>query len=89
MDTMHILIQLVSGAIIMGNLVISLFFLRFWRKSRDRLFAYFSLAFFVFAAQRVALALTTQYIENTSFLYLFRLAGFALILVAILDKNRR
>lgn len=88
MDT-AILIQLVSGAIIMGNLVIALFFLRFWRKSGDRLFAFFSLAFLLFAGQRIALALTTQYIENTTFLYLIRLAAFALILVAILDKNRR
>lgn len=73
----------------MGHLVIALFFLRFWRQSRDRLFAFFALAFLVFAGQRLALALTTQVNENTTILYGIRLLGFGLILAAIIDKNRR
>ena len=80
--------QFVSGAITMGYLVAGLFFLRFWRQSRDRLFAFFAVAFFVLAAQRLALALTTQNSEGTIFLYIVRLTAFLLILAAIIDKNR-
>lgn len=80
--------QLLSGAIIAGYLVASLFFLRFWRDTRDRLFAMFAGAFLVLALQRLALALTTQTSENVVYLYAVRLAAFLLILFAIVDKNR-
>jgi uncharacterized protein DUF5985 len=33
-----------------------LFFLRFWRESRDLLFGYFAVAFFLLAIQRVPVA---------------------------------
>jgi hypothetical protein len=80
--------QFVSGALTMGYVVAGLFFLRFWRQSRDRLFAFFALAFFILALQRGALAFTTQTKENAIALYLIRLAAFFIILLAILYKNR-
>ena len=80
--------QLVSGAIIMGYIVAGLFFLSFWKRTRDRLFAFFAVAFWVLAGQRLALALTTQTQEDQIFLYVVRLFAFILILVAIADKNR-
>ncbi len=48
--------QLLAGALAMGFGVAGLFFLRFWRKTRDRLFALFALSFFVMALNRVVLA---------------------------------
>lgn len=72
----------------MGYLVAGLFFLKFWKKSRDRLFSFFALAFFILAAQRLALALTTQNSEHSLFLYIVRLLAFLVILGAIVDKNR-
>ena len=42
-----------SGAISMGFLVISLFFLRFWKRSGDRLFIFFSLAFLLLLVERI------------------------------------
>lgn len=72
----------------MGYVVVALFFLRFWKLSKDRLFGFFSLAFFVLGAQRLALALTTQTNEGSVLLYGIRLLAFGIILVAILDKNR-
>lgn len=80
--------QFISGALTMGYVVAALFFLRFWRQSRDRLFAFFALAFGILALQRAALAFTTQTNENTLVLYLIRLLAFVIILLAILDKNR-
>ena len=80
--------QFISGAITMGYIVVSLFFLRFWRQSHDRLFSLFALAFGILAVQRAALAFTTQTNESTIVLYLIRLLAFVIILLAILDKNR-
>ena len=80
--------QFVSGAITMGYLIPGLFFLRFWKQSRDRLFSLFALAFFILAGQRLALALTTQDSESAIFLYAVRLVAFLLILAAVIDKNR-
>lgn len=82
------MIQLMSGAIVTGYLVAGLFFLRYWRQSRDRLFAIFTAAFWLLAVQRLALALTTQYFEDVTWLYGVRLLAFVLILLAIIDKNR-
>ncbi len=78
----------VSGAIVMGYIVVGLFFLRFWKQSRDRLFAFFALAFFILGVQRLVLALTTQTNEGSLVLYVIRLLAFGLILAAIIDKNR-
>lgn len=79
--------QFMSGASVMACLVIALFFLRFWRRTRDRLFAIFSLAFTVFAGNRLALTFVGEESEARPWLYLVRLAAFVLILVAIVDKN--
>src|SRR5688500_3387121 len=80
--------QFVSGTMTMGYIVVGLFFMKFWKQSRDRLFAWLALAFFILAGQRLSLALTTQNSENTVFLYVVRLIGFLVILAAIIDKNR-
>ncbi|HEX8155496.1 MAG TPA: DUF5985 family protein, partial [Thermoanaerobaculia bacterium] len=46
---------LVSGALTMGYAVVCLFFLRYWRDTRDRLFAWFAMAFALLAVQRLLL----------------------------------
>jgi len=87
--------DLISGALVMGYAVAGLYFLRFWRQTRDRLFAFFAVSFWILAIQRLALALTTPEVrgaedqaEGQLIFYCIRLAAFLLILVAILDKNR-
>jgi Family of unknown function (DUF5985) len=79
---------IMSGAVAMGFGVAGLFFLRFWRKTRDRLFALFALALFVMSANRIELALSTLRGARDDHLYWVRLIAFVLILAAILDKNR-
>lgn len=81
-------LQLIPGAIVMGYAVAGLFFLRFWRQTRDRLFLIFAIAFWLLGVQRLALALTAQMVESQTGLYLVRLFAFLLILLAIVDKNR-
>jgi hypothetical protein len=79
--------ELVLGAIVMASTTVGLFFFRFWRQTRDRLFAAFALAFWVLAANWLALAIVGTS-EVRPLLYVMRLAAFSLIIVGILDKNR-
>jgi len=73
----------------MGFLVISLFFLRFWQKSRDRLFIFFSLAFLLLLIERIVRHSFEVGSEWQPATYCFRLVGYGLILFAVIDKNRR
>jgi hypothetical protein len=80
---------LVSGALMMGYAVVAVFFLRFWSASRDRLFAMFSFAFVLLTVQRLAITMTSEAMEDQTVFYLLRLAAFVVIIIAIVDKNRR
>ncbi|HEU4455455.1 MAG TPA: DUF5985 family protein [Longimicrobium sp.] len=81
--------HLVAGAIAMGYLVAGLFFLKFWRGVGDRLFLLFAAAFLLLATQRVALALVADTPEAALPLYGLRLLAFLIIIIGIVDKNRR
>ena len=81
--------QLIMGAIAMASCVVALYFLRFWRDTGDRLFAMFSLAFLLLGITRFGLALSRDFTEGHTMWYWARLAAFLMILVAIVDKNRR
>jgi hypothetical protein len=77
---------MLTGAVAMGFCVAGLFFLRFWRETKDRLFGFFALAFFLLAGNRAAFAFHEQ--DKGDYLYWVRFLAFAIILLAILDKNR-
>jgi hypothetical protein len=79
---------MILGAVAMASLVAALFFLRFWRDTRDRFFLFFAIAFFVDALDRVALGLTAGSAEHEPFFYGVRLLTYGLIIAAIVDKNR-
>lgn len=82
------LLNFISGAIAFGFLVCCLFFLRFWRRTRDPLFMAFALAFALLGIGQAVLALANIPTEERGSLFLIRLSAFALILFAILRKNR-
>lgn len=77
-----------SGGILVGYWAIGLFFFRFQRRNRDRLFGFFGWAFWILAAERVLLLTIGPNEEIKSYVYMFRLVAFLLILCAIYDKNR-
>lgn len=79
----------VSGLITMGFFVSGLFFIRFWARTRDLLFAAFAAAFWLLAANQALLALSNLPVEEKSWMYLLRLAAFVIIILAIALKNRR
>ncbi len=76
-----------DGAVAMGCIVAALFFLRFWRDSRDRLFLSFSIAFWIFAANYAMLGLVPLADEERPYIFLLRLLAFVAILWGIVDKN--
>lgn len=78
----------ILGAIAMASAIAALFFLRFWRETRDRLFAFFALAFFILALSRIGLVQFYDPSEKGEAMYWVRFLAFALILLAIWDKNR-
>lgn len=81
------------GAIMIGSLAVALFFLKFYRKTEDRFFAYFSAAFAMFSVERWFFLLIDGkdgvYNETLTYVYIIRLVAFLLIIAAILEKNRR
>jgi hypothetical protein len=79
---------MINGALVMACIACALFFLRFWKASRDRLFAYFSLAFLVMACNWLVLTLVDVDNERRHYVYFIRLVSFLIILYAIWDKNR-
>lgn len=83
------LIDFLSGAIVMGFIAAGLFFLRFWKRTRESLFVAFALAFWLLALTQALLAFTEIPVEERSWLYLLRLSAFLLILASIWFKNRK
>ena len=79
--------QLLAGAIAMGSLVIALFFLRFWRTTRDRFFLYFALSFLIEGLHRIYSSGEANMNESSPLHYLIRLVAYLLILWAIYEKN--
>lgn len=80
--------QLLLGAIAMATLTISLFFLRFWKNTRDRFFLFFAVAFGLEGLNRILLGFNYNSNENEPIYYIVRLLSFILIFIAIIDKNR-
>lgn len=78
-----------AGAACMGQVVIALFFLRFWQRTRDRLFLFFAASFVVLTVERIVRSAMHEETDWAPYVYLVRLAAFVLIIIAIVDKNRR
>jgi hypothetical protein len=83
-----VLQPLVLGIIAALCFVAGLYFYRYWRSTRDRFFLFFMAAFWIEGVNRLAVGLTGRWNEDSPFHYLVRLVSYALILLAIVDKNR-
>jgi hypothetical protein len=81
--------QFISGLITMGFLIAGLLFLRYWARTRDLLFAAFAAAFWLLAANQAFVALIDAPREERSWIYLLRVVAFAVIIAAIIWKNRK
>jgi hypothetical protein len=77
------------GALATASAIAGLFFLRFWRVGRDRLFLFFAAAFWVLALDWTVIALVEIDANVRHYFIAPRVVAFALIIVGVLDKNRR
>lgn len=77
------------GVIATSSITAGLFFLRFWRDTRDSLFLAFGIAFMVEGLNRTIMLLVRQANEGSAWIYLVRLFAFLMILAGIVNKNRR
>ena len=77
----------IMGANTLGFLAAGLFFLRFWQRTRDGIFAAFCFAFLLLALNQALVALSGVPREEQSWIYLIRLVAFSALSVAIVAKN--
>ena len=77
-----------NGAASLAFAAIGLFFARFWRESRDRLFACLTIGFSILAANYALLATLPAADVRLSFAFLLRLLGLVAILAGICLKDR-
>lgn len=80
--------QFLSGAVVMAFAIAGLLFLKYYRRTRQRLFVIFAASFFLLAVNYAWLALTQVPVEERSPLFLVRLLAFSLIIFAIVSSNR-
>lgn len=85
---MSMLPTFLSGAIVAGFALAGLFFLKFWKRTHDRLFLAFTGAFWLLGLGQAVLTFSTIPLEERTPIYLLRLIAFVLILTAIWHKNR-
>ena len=75
------------GVIATASITAGLFFLGFWKTSRDRLFLAFAAFFFIEAINRIILLGFERPNEGSPWIYLIRLLALVILLFAILQKN--
>lgn len=85
MDQVSAVLQ---GAVGMASAIAALFFLRFWRHTRDGFFLFFAAAFAIDALARFVLGFAELSEETQPLVYGARLLTFGLIIIAIIRKNR-
>jgi hypothetical protein len=77
-----------QGMLVAFSATLSLLFLKFWRASGDRLFAFFSAAFAVLGIDWLTHAVLNPRHESQHYLFLIRLVAFLLIIAGIISKSR-
>ena len=83
------MLSFLLGALTLSCLLAALIFLRFWVRTRERLFVWFATAFAILALNWIGLAARPATQEAGSEVYLIRLLTFLLIIFALVDENRR
>lgn len=86
----------ISGIYMATFAASGVFFLKFWRASKDRFFLFFCLACWLLSLERVALffveggySANPVADEPRTWVYIFRMFAYVLILWAVIDKNRK
>jgi len=75
------------GIIVASSVMAGIFFLKFWKRTRDFLFLAFAIAFIIEGLSRASVLLLAKPNEGSPWIYVVRLLASLLILFAILKKN--
>jgi hypothetical protein len=75
------------GVVATASMTASLYFLKFWRKTRDSFFLAFAVSFLIEGLNRIGVLLIDKPSEGSPWSYTIRLFAFLLILAAIIKKN--
>ena len=81
------LAHVLLGAVIMGDLIAGLFFVRFWKITGDRLFLFFAASFVAIAISRVVVDENIPPFGYEPLGYLIRILSYLFIIAGILYKN--
>jgi hypothetical protein len=82
-------VDFLSGALACTFAIAAVFFLKFWRRTHDRLFLSFAVAFVLFAINQSVEDRIDVMNERRDLIYLLRVTGFLVILFAIVRKNTK
>lgn len=80
-------ISFLLGMISAFSFTAAVFFLRFWRDTRDLFFLPFAVFFIVEGVNRIVLLFSSHPNEGSPWIYIMRLIALLLILFGILHKN--
>jgi hypothetical protein len=81
------MVEMLSGALLFSYFIAGLHFSRFWKRTGDRLFLHFAVAFWLFALNQLATSVPGVANETAGYEYLLRVLGFIILLAGIIDKN--
>ena len=81
------LTHVLLGAVIMGDVIAALFFVRFWKLTDDRFFLFFAASFIAIAVSRVVVDENLPPIGYEPFGYMIRILSYLFIIAGILYKN--
>lgn len=75
------------GVIATSSIMAGIFFLKFWKRTRDFLFLAFAIAFIIEGLDRACVITLARRNEGNPWIYLVHLLAAGLLLFAILKKN--
>jgi hypothetical protein len=81
------LLPFLAGALALAQTLAGVYFIRFWRKTRNSLFLSFACAFWLLAINRVIISCLGDEDERAGHSYVLRVIGFLLILGSIIHQN--
>lgn len=81
------IIEFLRGGTMVALLGAAIYFYRFWKGTRDRLFLLFSFAFFVQSGSQIIVFWLGKTGDSSPEVYWLRLIAFILIIAGIVEKN--
>jgi hypothetical protein len=79
-----------DGVTLALAMIAALAFLRYFRRTRDRMFLFFAAAFFLYGLNRIVFQFRISAGDFANmWLYVIRIIAFAIVIAGVVDKNRR